>query len=100
MLPKGHQTLLFLREMQTALITNRPRSSLFSAGTGVSFALPATQTLKEEKGLVLALSAPHLCVPCEHHQLKSRNEGFGFCCNTQTKIRRSQSRGWRGNGML
>lgn len=40
MLPKGRQTFLFLREMQTALITNRPRSSLFFVGTGVAFALP------------------------------------------------------------
>lgn len=30
----------------------------------------------------------------------SEIRGFGLYCNTQTKIRRSQPRGWRGNGML
>lgn len=100
MLPKGHQTLLFLRETQTALITNRPRSSLFSTGTGVSFALPTTHTLKEKNGWFWLSVHLTFVMPCEHHQLKFRNEGIWPYCDSQTKIRRSKPGGWRGNGML
>lgn len=76
MLPKGHQALLFLRETQTVLITNRPRSSLFSAGTGVSFALPTTHTLKEKNGEFCLSVHLTFVMPCEHHQLKFGNEGI------------------------
>lgn len=57
MLPKGHQTLLFLREMQTAFITNRPRSCWFFTGAGVSFALPVTKKRKRKRKKICCLGS-------------------------------------------
>lgn len=100
MLPKGHQTLLFLREMQTVLITNRPRSSLFSTRTGVSFALPTTHTKKKKRASSVSQCTSPLWCPVSIISWNSEMRGFGLYCDSQSKIRRSKPRGWRGNGTL
>lgn len=65
------------------------------------FLLPyQPHTLKEKNGWFWLSVHLTFVMPCEHHQLKFRNEGIWPYCDSQTKIRRSKPGGWRGNGML
>lgn len=97
MLPQGCQTSLLLRETQTALITNRPRSSLFFVGTGVSFALLATNNNNKKIwfwlsvhvifGTTMSIIGQNLKIRC-----------FGLYCGSQREMKRSKPRRWRGDG--
>lgn len=92
MLPQGCQTSLLLRETRTALITNRPRSPLFFVGTGVSFALLATNN-NNKKIMILALSTSSL-VPLWALSAKI----WKFYCGSWSEMKRSKPRRWRGDG--
>lgn len=112
MLPKGHQTSLFLRDTWTALITNRPRSSFF-VGTGVSFASLTTNNEKNPPWfwhsvhLVLGIPASVtswnleircFCLYCgrnEKEQTKGGNAGHQADCAALQGHCLSLKGGWR-----